>query len=77
MMSMVHGYFDHVPTPVRGVPNPDGIVLPGPDFFDFDRLGVRVPTMVVSPWIEKGTGEYIPLRLTLSAFWNDLCIFTC
>ncbi|KAI8526016.1 hypothetical protein RHMOL_Rhmol13G0275600 [Rhododendron molle] len=54
------GYFDDVPTPVQGVPNPDGIVSPGPDFFDFDRLGVRVPTMVVSPWIEKGTVVHGP-----------------
>uniref|UniRef100_A0A7N0TIS7 Uncharacterized protein n=1 Tax=Kalanchoe fedtschenkoi TaxID=63787 RepID=A0A7N0TIS7_KALFE len=35
------GYFDHVPTPVRGVPSPDGIVGPEPFNFTFDRLGVR------------------------------------
>lgn len=51
------GYFDHVPTPVRGVPSPDGIVGPEPFLFRFDRLGVRVPTIVVSPWIDKGTGK--------------------
>ncbi|KAG1331821.1 non-specific phospholipase C2 [Cocos nucifera] len=49
------GFFDHVPTPVRGVPSPDGIVGPDPFYFKFDRLGVRVPTIMVSPWIEKGT----------------------
>ncbi|XP_010926985.1 non-specific phospholipase C2 [Elaeis guineensis] len=49
------GFFDHVPTPVRGVPSPDGIVGPDPFYFTFDRLGVRVPTIMVSPWIEKGT----------------------
>ncbi|KAH7542188.1 hypothetical protein FEM48_Zijuj02G0046600 [Ziziphus jujuba var. spinosa] len=49
------GFFDHVPTPVRGVPSPDGIVGPEPFLFHFDRLGVRVPTIVVSPWIQKGT----------------------
>ncbi|CAM6111446.1 unnamed protein product [Calypogeia fissa] len=48
------GFYDHVPTPVTGVPNPDGIKGPAPDFFNFDRLGVRVPTVIVSPWIEKG-----------------------
>jgi len=52
------GFYDHVPTPVRGVPNPDGIVGPEPFNFKFDRLGVRVPTIAVSPWIEKGTGNY-------------------
>lgn len=54
------GFFDHVPTPVRGVPSPDGIVGPEPFFFKFDRLGVRVPTIMVSPWIEKGTVVHGP-----------------
>ncbi|KAL9274323.1 Non-specific phospholipase C1-like protein, partial [Drosera capensis] len=49
------GFYDHVPTPVRGVPNPDGIIGPEPYFFRFDRLGVRVPTLLISPWIDKGT----------------------
>ncbi|QHO05536.1 non-specific phospholipase C2 isoform X2 [Arachis ipaensis] len=53
------GFFDHVPTPVRGVPSPDGIVGPEPFNFTFDRLGVRVPTIAVSPWIQKGT-EKLP-----------------
>ncbi|KAL6517985.1 Non-specific phospholipase C6 [Orobanche minor] len=50
------GFYDHVMTPFDGVPNPDGINGPSPTFFKFDRLGVRVPTIMVSPWIEKGTG---------------------
>ncbi|KAK6936930.1 Phosphoesterase [Dillenia turbinata] len=54
------GFYDHVPTPVRGVPNPDGIVGPEPFNFTFDRLGVRVPAIVVSPWIEKGTVVHGP-----------------
>ncbi|KAL4302441.1 hypothetical protein GQ457_10G007070 [Hibiscus cannabinus] len=49
------GFFDHVATPVSGVPSPDGIVGPDPFFFKFDRLGVRVPTIMVSPWIDKAT----------------------
>lgn len=52
------GFYDHVPTPVSGVPSPDGITGPDPFYFQFDRLGVRVPTILVSPWIDKGTGEY-------------------
>lgn len=52
------GFYDHVPTPVTGVPNPDGIIGPDPFYFRFDRLGVRVPTILVSPWIDKGTGEF-------------------
>lgn len=54
------GFYDHVPTPVRGVPSPDGIVGPEPFYFKFDRLGVRVPTIAVSPWIEKGTVVHGP-----------------
>jgi hypothetical protein len=41
-----------VPTPTSGVPSPDGI--PCRDCgvpFAFDRLGVRVPFIAVSPWI--------------------------
>ncbi|GMH11165.1 hypothetical protein Nepgr_013006 [Nepenthes gracilis] len=49
------GFYDHVPTPVSNVPNPDGIIGPDPFYFRFDRLGVRVPTMLISPWIDKGT----------------------
>ncbi|XP_051146999.1 non-specific phospholipase C4-like isoform X2 [Andrographis paniculata] len=49
------GFFDHVPTPVAGVPSPDGLVGPEPYKFQFDRLGVRVPAIMISPWIEKGT----------------------
>ncbi|EYU40282.1 hypothetical protein ABFS82_02G132700 [Erythranthe guttata] len=49
------GFYDHVPTPVTGVPSPDGIVGPDPYKFKFDRLGVRVPAILISPWIEPGT----------------------
>ncbi|XP_010473071.1 PREDICTED: non-specific phospholipase C2 [Camelina sativa] len=54
------GYFDHVPTPVRKVPSPDGIVGQEPFLFQFNRLGIRVPTIAVSPWIEKGTVVHGP-----------------
>ncbi|KAL3686197.1 hypothetical protein R1sor_004219 [Riccia sorocarpa] len=50
------GFYDHVPTPVKNVPSPDGLVGPSPYYFAFDRLGVRVPTIAISPWINKGTG---------------------
>ncbi|KAM1494828.1 hypothetical protein ACFXTI_029154 [Malus domestica] len=54
------GFYDHVPTPVSGVPSPDGIEGPDPYYFRFDRLGVRVPTILVSPWVEKGTVIHEP-----------------
>lgn len=51
------GFYDHVATPYTGVPNPDGLTGPEPFFFKFDRLGVRIPTIMISPWIKKGTGN--------------------
>jgi phospholipase C len=49
------GFYDHVPTPKDGVPSPGDNTPSNPDLFEFDRLGVRLPTLAISPWIEKGT----------------------
>jgi phospholipase C len=46
------GNYDHVPPPWKAVPPNDGTV--GEQGFKFDRFGVRVPAVLVSPWIEKG-----------------------
>ncbi|KAJ9563331.1 hypothetical protein OSB04_008491 [Centaurea solstitialis] len=54
------GFYDHVPTPVVDVPSPDGVVGPPPYNFRFDRLGVRVPAILISPWIERGTVLHEP-----------------
>lgn len=51
------GFFDHVPPPSKNVPRPDDVLGPAPHYFQFDRLGVRVPFIAISPWIEKGRGE--------------------
>jgi len=56
------GFFDHHPTPLSNVPNPDGLVSNQPYVFDFERLGVRVPTVLISPWIEKGTVVHGPVN---------------
>jgi phospholipase C len=53
------GFYDHVPTPLN-VPSPDGLIGKEPYFFDFKRLGVRVPTIAISPWINKGTVVHGP-----------------
>lgn len=50
------GIYDHVPPPAC---TPDGFVAhPSdtgtPDPFLFDRLGVRVPAILISPWVQKG-----------------------
>ena len=46
------GTYDHV-DPGWGALPPDG--HRGPDGFGFDRYGVRVPTLLVSPWVPAGT----------------------
>ncbi|GMH23452.1 hypothetical protein Nepgr_025295 [Nepenthes gracilis] len=61
------GFYDHVQTPYVDIPNPDGNTGPAPDFFKFDRLGVRVPTIMVSPWIMKGTVISKPKGPTLDS----------
>jgi phospholipase C len=52
------GIFDHVTPP--NCPVPDEFSAPAVDTgtgqpFNFDRLGVRVPAILVSPWIPKNT----------------------
>ncbi|KAJ5974697.1 hypothetical protein N7481_011907 [Penicillium waksmanii] len=55
------GFHDHIPPPLA--PRPDGFtyteVAPnGENYtFSFDRLGGRVPTLLISPWVAKGSVE--------------------
>jgi phospholipase C len=49
------GLFDHVPPPATV--NPDGQNCANPPF-NFQRLGLRVPAVVVSPWIPAGTIDH-------------------
>lgn len=47
------GCYDHVPPP-GGAKNPDPANPPGQDGFLFNRFGVRVPCVVVNPYIKRG-----------------------
>ena len=51
------GCYDHVPPPAAV--SPDDVVIapsePGGSGFLFNRLGVRVPAVLISPYIEQGT----------------------
>jgi phospholipase C len=51
------GIFDHVPPPdcTKDIFTADGNATGTGTPFQFDRLGVRVPSILVSPWIPKGT----------------------
>jgi phospholipase C len=46
------GCYDHVLSP-QGAATPDS--APGQEGFKFDRFGVRVPMVVVSPYVQPGT----------------------
>jgi phospholipase C len=45
------GFFDHVPPPYAKRPWPNDVN----DGFRYDLMGVRVPTILVSPWIKERT----------------------
>jgi phospholipase C len=47
------GCYDHVPPP-SGAKNPDSSNPAGQDGFTFNRFGVRVPCVVVNPYIKAG-----------------------
>jgi phospholipase C len=72
-----HGaIFDHVPPPAC-IPDkfPSSQVDPGTGQpFQFDRLGVRVPAILISPWIPKGTVvnrvfDHASIPATISKFF--------
>ena len=65
------GFFDHVAPPKA--PRPDNFVSPRPDdnfrghappTFAFDRLGLRVPTLIASPWVGEGVVVHDQLQHT-------------
>jgi phospholipase C len=67
------GFFDRVPPP-DSVPSPDGKKSKHPPF-DFTRLGVRVPAILVSPFVEKGRVdstiyEHSSLPATIKTLFN-------
>ncbi|KAJ3102990.1 hypothetical protein HDU97_010428 [Phlyctochytrium planicorne] len=47
------GFWDHVPPPSKDIPIPDDASAANPTF-KFDRLGARVPTIAISPWVQRG-----------------------
>jgi phospholipase C len=49
------GFYDHVPPPAA-VPPDDASAAS--EKFKFDRLGVRVPALLVSPWVRKGRVDH-------------------
>jgi phospholipase C len=67
------GFYDHVPPP-GPVPSPDGKKSRHPPF-DFTRLGVRIPAILVSPFVAKGqvdstNYEHSSLPATIKALFH-------
>src|SRR5207237_4728969 len=48
-------FYDHMHSPTAT--NPDGKKSESPSF-GFDRLGVRVPTILISPYVPKGAVDH-------------------
>ena len=53
------GYYDHVPPPKAC--KPDSYAPPD---FEFDRLGIRTPVVVASPWTKPGYVSHLDTDLT-------------
>ena len=74
------GIYDHVAPPNCSPNAPDGFVASANDTgmgapFAFDRLGVRVPAILISPWVPKGlvvdkrTFEHASIPATVTKFF--------
>jgi phospholipase C len=73
------GCYDHVPTPPPPTVSPDGVVIPpdqpGGSGFIFNRFGVRVPAVLVSPLIKQGIVcntlfDHTSIIKTVTNRWN-------
>lgn len=64
------GFFDHV-APPPALPPDDWVAPKGPDGdlgFGFDRLGVRVPAVLASPWLQPGIDHAVYDHSSLLAY---------
>jgi phospholipase C len=52
------GFFDHVPPPPACVPSKDAANAA------FNRLGIRLPMVVVSPWARAGYVSHVPQEIS-------------
>jgi phospholipase C len=70
------GNYDHVSPPETATPPDDH--LGDIDHFDFKRFGVRIPALLISPWVKKGSVfraeagteiDHTAVLATLRALW--------
>jgi phospholipase C len=52
------GFYDHVPPPAATPPGDVQVDDYAKHGFRFDRLGVRVPALVISPWVRRGVIDH-------------------
>jgi len=52
------GFYDHVPPPSATAPGDNWIAGLNRHGFNFEQLGVRVPAVIISPYIRKGTIDH-------------------
>lgn len=66
------GTYDHVPPPGGAMATPPLAGAPAGQYgFRFDRLGIRVPTILISPYVDAGT--IIKSPLTHTSVIRTLC----
>ncbi|MGU3643403.1 alkaline phosphatase family protein [Microbacterium sp. C23T] len=66
------GTYDHVPPPLAAAP---ALARTGQYEFPFDRLGIRLPAIAISPWIDErtvinGVHHHTSVIRTLRERWN-------
>lgn len=72
------GYYDHVVPPFEGVPADESpCIVPGVhpkcgQVFDFRRLGLRTSSLLMSPWVAKGTVFQEPKQGPMNTSQFDL-----
>jgi len=66
------GFYDHVIPPQTGIPSPDGVLAS--NGFAFDRLGIRVPAVVVSPWVKRSRVIHEPTGPTSTSQYETTSV---
>ena len=52
------GFYDHMPPPTATAPGDQAIAGLNRHGFTFEQLGVRIPAVIISPYVERGTIDH-------------------
>jgi len=63
------GWYDHADIPTNGVPRPDDYPACS-GTIDFNWLGMRTPTLLVTPWVSKGKVVHDPSGPTPTSLYE-------